>query len=367
MSSSIKVGIIGCGAVSQAYFNGCRLFKALDLVACADLNADAARAKAEQNSVRALTVDELLADPEIQIVINLTVPKAHASVSLAILNAGKHVHLEKPLATTVEEGRQVVERARQLNLRVSCAPDTFLGAGQQTCRMLVDSGYIGKPLCGTAIMMGPGVERWHPSAEFYYKPGAGPLLDMGPYYIHALVNLLGPVKAVTAHCGKGYEYRTISTEINFGKRIDVEVATHYSGTLIFADGTVVTLIHSFDVFRHGHSPIELYGTEGSLMIPDPNVFGGVIKLFRPGNDDWTNCPFTHPYKDNSRSIGVADLAQAILENRPHRCSAELALHALEVMEAFGRSTAANCSLVPIHNTCARPEPLSGRQLPGVLS
>ncbi|MCD8481539.1 MAG: Gfo/Idh/MocA family oxidoreductase [Verrucomicrobia bacterium] len=367
MTSSIKAGIIGCGAISQAYFNGCKLFRAIDLVACADLNPDAARAKAEQNNVRAMSVDELLADPDIQIVINLTVPQAHAKVSMQILQAGKHVHLEKPLAMSVEEGAAVLKLANERNLRVSCAPDTFLGSGQQTSRKLIDDGYIGKPLSGTAMMLGPGVENWHQSAEFYYKKGGGPMFDMGPYYINALVNLLGPVQAVTGICTKGYAQRTITTAVNFGKVIDVDVPTHYSGNLVFSSGAIITMMQSFDVRRHKHSSIEIYGTEGSLVVPDPNTFGGPVSLYRPGNEDWSQCALTHPYKDNSRGMGVADLAQAILEHRPHRCSAELALHAVEVMEAFEKSSESGCALVTIHHSCPRPAALSPRQLPSILS
>jgi predicted dehydrogenase len=365
MNQKVKVGVIGCGAISQAYFNGCKQFRILEIKSCADVNMDAARAKAEQNQVQAVTVDELLADPEIQIVINLTIPQAHAKVSMLALNAGKHVHLEKPLAATFEEGAAVVKLAKEKGLRVGCAPDTFLGAGQQTSRKLLDDGYIGRPLAGTAFMLSRGTEHWHQNSEFYYKKGAGPMLDMGPYYLHSLINLLGPVQAVSAVCSRGFETRTITTEVNFGKVIEVEVPTHYSGTLIFANGTVITMCTSFDVFRHGHTPIEIYGSEGSMQVPDPNTFGGPVKVFRTGSENWHECVLTHRYKDNTRGIGVADMAHAIISDRPHRCDASLALHALEVMFAFEESWQKK-QVVEITTTCERPAPFPTLTLPGLL-
>ncbi len=361
----VRVGIIGCGNISAAYFKGCALFRILEVVACADLNPEAAKARAEEFKVKALSVDELLRSPEIDLVINLTIPKVHAAVSRQALEAGKHVHSEKPLGIALEEGRDLIALAAQKKLRLGCAPDTFMGAGAQTCRKIIDDGWIGKPLSGTAFMMGRGPESWHPNPAFFYERGGGPMLDLGPYYITTLVHLLGPVKAVSAVATKSFPERIATCAPHFGKHLPVEVPTHNSGTLIFESGAVVTVCISFDVFAHGHSPIEIYGTEGSLQVPDPNKFSGEIKVFRPENSQWQPFGLSHLYKENSRSIGVADLAHALRSGRAHRCSGELALHVLEVMLAFERSSQEGRTL-PITSHCKQPAALPLGLLPGVL-
>ncbi|HMP76079.1 MAG TPA: Gfo/Idh/MocA family oxidoreductase [Kiritimatiellia bacterium] len=365
MSERIKVGIVGCGNISQAYFNGCRLFPILEVTACADLNEAAARKKAEENQVRALTVAELMQDPDIQIVINLTVPRVHAEISLQALRAGKHVHSEKPLGVSLAEGRAVVEEAAARKLRAGCAPDTFLGAGFQTCRKLVEDGWIGRPLAGTAFMMGRGPEGWHPNPAFFYEAGGGPMFDMGPYYLTALVHLLGPVKSVSAVTTRGFEERIATCKEQMGRRLPVQVPTHYSGTLVFRDGAVVTVVVSFDVHRSAHRNIEVYGSDGSLQAPDPNTFGGPVSLFRPGSDDWMTSTLTHGYRENSRGIGVADMAHAVRSGRPHRCDARLALHVVEIMHAFEASSRTGQVRV-LETTCERPAPLPLGLLPGVL-
>lgn len=351
----MNIGIVGCGNIFDAYIRGCAMFEAVRVVACADINMEAATAKAAAFGLKAMTVDDLLADPSIGIVINLTVPKVHAEVSLRALRAGKHVHSEKPLAVDLAEGRRVMEMAKRKGLRVGCAPDTFLGAGLQTCRKLIDDGWIGRPLSGTACMMGWGPEGWHPNPAFFYQRGGGPMLDMGPYYVTALVHLLGPVKAVSAMTSKGFEQRLATCKEHFGERLPVEVPTHNSGNLLFENGAVVTLVVSFDVARHRHSPIEIYGTEGSLAVPDPNTFGGPVSLFRRGGEDWREMPLAFGYRENSRGIGVADMATAIGSGRPHRCDGRLALHALEVMLAFEESGRKR-AWVPIKNQCVQPRP-----------
>ena len=351
---AMKIGIIGCGNIFGAYIKGCAMFRTVQVVACADVNMDAARAKATEHTLQAMTVDALLADPSIGAVINLTIPKVHGEVSLKILRAGKHVYSEKPLALTVEEGQKILAYAREKNLRVGCAPDTFLGAGLQTCRKLIDDGWIGKPLSGTAFMLSCGPECWHPNPAFFYQQGAGPMLDMGPYYITALVHLLGPVKAVSAMTGKGYAQRLATCKEHFGEKLPVEVPTHYSGTLLFDSGAMISLVVSFDVIRHNHKCIEIYGTKGSLSVPDPNSFGGAISLFTAGSDDWKDLPYAFGYKDNSRGIGLADMVQGIQSGRAHRCDGSLALHALEVMLAFERSSVAK-SWVEIENRCVQPQ------------
>jgi predicted dehydrogenase len=336
--TKIGVGIIGCGNIAQAYFNGAKTFKVLDIISCADINMSAARAKAAENGCKAQTVKALLANKDIDLVINLTIPAVHAEISRRILNAGKHVHCEKPLAVELEDGRDVLDLAKKKGLLVGCAPDTFMGAGLQTCRKIVDDGWIGRVTGGTAFMLSHGTESWHPNPAFFYQKGAGPMFDMGPYYMTALVHLLGPVKRVSGTASRAFEERTATCKEQFGKKIAVEVPTHYSGTLEFHSGAVITVTISFDVHAHGHSPLELYGTEGSLKVPDPNTFGGPVQLYTPSSGEWHTQALSHPYSANMRSIGAADLAYAILGKTKHRASGELAYHVLEIMHAFEKSS-----------------------------
>ena len=350
-----KLGIIGCGTISSAYFKAAQLFPVLRVVACADLNRDAAERAAEMWGVEALSVAELLARPDIDIILNLTVPQAHAEVTLRALAAGKHVHLEKPLALNRTEGERVVKAADALGLRVSCAPDTFLGAGIQTCLQLLGSGKLGRVVAGTAFMMVPGHERWHPNPDFYYLRGGGPLFDMGPYYLTALVQLLGPVRRVSAAAAMSGE-RTISSEPRRGERIPVEVPTHVSGTLEFHSGALITLVMSFDVQHHTNHPIELHGEHGSLQVPDPNTFGGPVRMRLAGIETWEDVPLINGYANNVRGIGAADLASALITNRPHRCHSDLALHVLDIMQSL-HEAAEEGRRVTVESRCERPAPL----------
>jgi predicted dehydrogenase len=337
---ALNLGIIGCGNISQAYFNGAKAFEALQIVACADLDPAKAQIKAQENNCLAQTVEELLRNPDIDLVINLTVPSSHAKVSMDILNAGKHVHSEKPLAVNLADGKKILDLANKKDLLVGCAPDTFLGAGLQTCRKLIDDGWIGKVVGGTAFLMSRGPESWHPNPGFFYQLGAGPLFDMGPYYITALVHLLGPVKKVIAQTTRAFESRIATSKELFGQVLPVEVPTHNVGILEFHNGAIITMTISFDVYAHGHKPIELYGTEGSLEVPDPNTFGGPVRLWSPHQKEWKDQSFSHPYSTNMRGIGVADMAMSILasKKRNHRASGALAYHVLEVMHAFEASS-----------------------------
>jgi predicted dehydrogenase len=357
-NSKVRIGIIGCGNISQAYFNGAKLFEVLEVIACADLNLDAAKAKATENGCEAQTVDELLTNPNVDLVINLTIPAVHAEVCLAALHAGKHVHSEKPLAVHLADAKKVLDLASDKGLLVGCAPDTFLGAGLQTARKMVDDGWIGKVFSGSAFLMSRGPESWHPNPAFFYEVGGGPMFDMGPYYITALVHLLGPVKEVCAVTTRAFEERIATCKEQFGKMLPVSVPTHNSGTLIFHSGAVVTVTISFDVHRHGHSPIELYGSEGSLKVPDPNTFGGPLEVWTPTTKEWTSQALCYPYSENSRSIGAADMACAILSGgtRSHRSSGALAYHALEVMHAFEKSSNLK-QHVSIESKPPQPEPL----------
>jgi predicted dehydrogenase len=334
----VGIGIVGCGNISEAYLKAASHFQILDIRGVADLRAQAAEARAGQFGLQARSVDELLQDPSIEIIVNLTIPAAHVEVGLRALEAGKHVHSEKPLGTTATQARILLDEAAKRGLRVGCAPDTFLGGSHQTCRHLVDQGAIGKPVAGSAFFMCPGHERWHPSPAFYYAKGGGPMLDMGPYYITALVNLIGPVTRVAGVATRVRSERLITSEPLKGTPITVEVPTHVAGTLEFASGVTVSIAMSFDVPKHCHQPIELYGTEASMIVPDPNRFGGTIEIARAGQE-WSEVATQHPYADgNYRIIGVADLAHALRSKRPHRTSGALALHVLEVTEAFELSS-----------------------------
>lgn len=334
----VGIGIIGCGNISAAYLKAAKVFPSLDVRGLADINPAAAEARGREFDVPAKPVDDLLADPAVEIVVNLTVPKAHVEVGLAAVAKGKHVHSEKPLGVTVAEARRLVEAATAKGVRLGAAPDTFLGGAHQTCRKLIDTGAIGEPLAGTAFFMCPGHERWHPSPAFYYLAGGGPMLDMGPYYITALVNLLGPVKRVAGITSRARPERLITSEPLKGTRIPVEVATHAAGMLEFVSGAVITIAMSFDVARHRHRPIEIYGSTAAMSVPDPNFFGGDIEIATAA-EDWLKVPTEHAYADgNYRIIGVADMARAIRTGRPHRASGDLAYHVLEVMEAVQRSS-----------------------------
>lgn len=356
-TGTTRVGIIGCGNISGIYFKAGKTFRNIEITACADLSMERARIRGEEYGVRAVTVDELLQDPEIEIVINLTIPRAHAEVCLAALEAGKHVHVEKPLAVDRADGRKILEVAAARNLRVGSAPDTFLGGGLQTCRKLIDDGWIGHPVAATAFMLCHGHESWHPDPEFYYHVGGGPMFDMGPYYLTALVALLGPVTRLTGSARITFPERTITSEKKYGQKVTVETPTHIAGVMDFANGAVATLVTSFDVWAANVPCIEIYGTEGSLSVPDPNGFGGPVRVRRMGAKEWSEVPLTHGFSENSRGIGVADMAAAITSGRPHRCSGELAYHVLDLMEGFHDASRDACHYTPV-STVERPAPLS---------
>ncbi len=349
-----KIGIIGCGMISDTYFKAAQTFNILEVVACADSFPECAQTKTELYSVPCMTVDELLARPEIEIALNLNPPKAHLEITLEILKAGKHVYSEKPFGIDSEEAAQVMALAKEKALRVGCAPDTFLGGGQQTARKMIDDGWIGKPIAGTAIFMGRGPEKW-PQAPFFYDVGAGPMLDLGPYYITALINMLGPARSVTAVTCKGSETRLGGPD-TVPHVYPVNVTTHLTGAVEFHCGAVITVITSFEVYRHGHTPIEIYGSQGSLQVPDPNTFDGPVRVFRNGYDDWKSVPLSHIYTEDSRSIGTADMAYAMQSGRKHRANGELANHVLEIMLAFDTSSQLG-EKVEMTTTCKRPAPL----------
>jgi predicted dehydrogenase len=362
------IGVIGCGNISDAYLKGAARSKLVRVKAVADLRPEAAQAKAREYGVAALAVEALLGDPDIAIVVNLTVPAAHAPVSARILEAGKHVYLEKPLATRYAEAKPVTAAAAAAGLRIGCAPDTFLGAAHQACRYAIDAGRIGRPVGGAAAVLTHGMEHWHPNPAFFYQHGGGPIHDLGPYYVTQLVNLLGPVSRVSAEASTAFAARTITSPPLAGQTIAVEVPTTVNGTLAFANGANVTLSCSWDVWKHRRVPIEIYGSEGSLMVPDPNWFGGEPLVCARG-DDWSPIDIAaHPFGIPNRTIrtgaqtadyriiGLLDMAAAIRAGRPHRASGALALHVLEVLDAFERSSREGRHVV-IETVCDRPEKL----------
>jgi predicted dehydrogenase len=363
----VKVGVIGCGAISGAYFNHAKSFPILEMSACADLIPDAASRRAKEFGIPTVcSVDQILEDKSIQIVLNLTVPKAHAAVSVAGIEAGKHVYLEKPLGVNREEGRKVIDAARKHKKLVGCAPDTVLGAGVQTARKLLDEGAIGRPVAFTAFMLSPGVEHWHPNPEFYYEVGGGPMLDMGPYYLTALLNLLGPVRQISGGAKIAIPDRTI-THINrqtgekgpkYGKRITVETPDHICGLMEFENGCLGTIMTSFATrfgTYDGKQPITIYGTGGTMKVPDPNGFDGPVSIRKMDDEDWKEVP--HAFvKGYGRAVGLADMACAIASGRPFRVDGDQAFAVLDLMQGFLDSAASGKVYKP-ESKYTRPAPM----------
>lgn len=353
----MKIGILGCGKISSAYLGGCKQFPDLEIVHCADLLPERAQAQAAEFGVpRSGTVEELLGDPEVEMVINLTVPLAHGETNRAILNAGKHVFCEKPFMLNREEGAGLAVLAREKNLRIGSAPDTFLGEGHQTCRKVIDDGAIGRPVAATAFMACHGHESWHPNPAFYYQPGGGPMFDMGPYYLTALVNMIGPISRVSGFTKTTFKERIATAPGIAGMKIEVTTPTHFSGTAEFANGALLTLIMSFDIWAHNLPILQVYGTEGTLNVPDPNGAGGTPSLYTAESGAWQEVPHSTPplYTSNyNRGAGVADMARSIASGTPHRANGEVALHVVEAMEAF---LASDGSPINLTTTAARPAP-----------
>ncbi len=365
-SHRVRVGVIGCGKISDVYFQAGKIFDILDIVACADLDFPRAEAKAKLHGVpHAYTVSELLADPQIELVLNLTIPNAHADIALQAIRAGKSIYNEKPLALTRSEGQEILTLAKARNVLVGCAPDTFLGAGIQTCRKLIDEGAIGEPVAASGNMLSHGPESWHPDPNFFYQPGAGPLFDMAPYYLTAFINLIGPVQHVTASARITFPQRTIVSEPHHGEVIHVNTPTHIASVLTFANGAIGTLVTSFDVWSSQLPNIEIYGTEGTLRVPDPNIFGGQVLIRHGREKEWQEVPLTHVYSEQIRGIGVADMALALRSGRAHRANGTMAYHVVDVMQALLQSSDTG-KHIDIESTCTRPAPLPAELVYGQL-
>lgn len=362
---TIKVGIIGCGNISGIYIkNLSTMFKGVKLVACADIDLSRAQTKAAEvddagklkyPDLKAMTVDQLLADPEIKIVVNLTIPAAHHEVAKKAILAGKSCYNEKPLCQTRQQAQELLKLAKENNVLVGGAPDTFMGAGIQTCAKIINDGWIGKPVSATAFMCCPGHESWHPAPEFYYLPGGGPMFDMGPYYLTALVNLLGPVAKVAGLTARAKDERVCTSALRNGDVMPVDIDTHVTGLMQFASGATGTIITSFDVWKHTLPCIEIHGTEGSISVPDPNGFGGTIKLC-VRRSDWKEMPLTHSFPENSRGLGVADMARALRDGGSFRANDQLTYHVLDLMHAFYESSQ-NSQFIDIQSSCDQPEPM----------
>jgi predicted dehydrogenase len=370
--------MVGSGNVSLQYLHNAPLFRNAEIVACADINPEASRERANAFGIRACSVDELMGDSAIDIVLNLTIPAAHFDTSMRALDAGKHVYTEKPLCFTLEQGRALVERAESKGLALGCAPDTFLGAAGRYVRRQMDAGVIGRPVLGTAFMMFAGPEHVHPNPYFHYQPGGGPLMDMGPYYLTMLVNLMGPVRRVQAITTRGHDVRYgVMEGPAQGKPMTVETETTILSLLEFHNGAVVTFGTSWDVIRHSNQPIELHGTKGSLRVPDPDTFGGIPALSLDrlswqevdtadqafGKLNW---PPENPDRANYRMLGLSDMAQSILDARKPRASGRLALHVLEVMHAIRKAGETGAAeLVP--GSVEQPEALSEEEVRNFLA
>ena len=340
MVNKVKIGVVGCGVISEIYMqNLTTRFKNIEIVAVMDLIRERAENRAKQfNIPKVYDLEDFYKDPEIELVVNLTTPQSHTDVDMRALNAGKHVYSEKPFALNKKDGDAVVALAKAKGLLAGCAPETFLGGGLMMCRKLIEEGWIGFPVAATAFMMGHGHESWHPDPGFYYDFGGGPMFDMGPYYLTALVSMLGPVEKVAGAVKITFPTRTVTSQPKYGEIIKVNVPTYVTGTLTFKNGAVGTIITTFDVWDSNLPNIEIYGSEGSLRVPDPNTFGGPVFYKKPGMKEWKEIPIIFAYQENSRGIGVSDMAQSILTGRKHRAHGDMANHVLDIMRAIHDSS-----------------------------
>lgn len=364
-----RIAFVGVGNISGIYLKNLTTTFAneVEIAGVCDLIPERAQKAADEYGVHIYpTYDDILADESVEIILNITRPNEHFDITMAGLKAGKHVYSEKPLATEFEQGKLLVAYAREHQLMLGGAPDTFLGGGIQTCRKLIDDGYIGEPVYANAVLLGCGHEIWHPGPEFYYERGGGPMLDMGPYYVTALVNLLGPAASVMGRAKITYPQRVITSQPNYGKVIDVEVPTHYNGIIDFKNGCTGSIVTSFDV-QYGRKGryIEVLGSEGTLRVPDPNDFGGKIGLLRAGESEFTEIPIVRPYTENSRGLGLADMAHALRSGRRHRANCDQTCHVLEIMTSFEKSSRENRT-IQLETTFERGAPMKYTKLLGIL-
>ena len=351
-----RVAIIGCGNIAPLYAQTLSTLDWVEIAAFADGIPGRADAFAAKYGGTAMDVDAVLADPSIDAVVNLTPPQAHAAVTRSIIESGKAAFSEKPLGIDFDEGQALVGLAAARGVRLGCAPDTFLGVGLQAARAAIDKGMIGEPLAANAFFLGFGPEWWHPNPEIFFGAGAGPLFDMGPYYLTALTHLLGPAKSISASAKVGTPQRVIHAKGRVGDVIDVTVPTHVSSIIDFASGPTATLVTSFDVTATRYRNIEIYGTEATLSVPDPNFFGGPVQVRSVIAPDWREVEVAKANIPQQRGIGLADMLSATRAGRPHRASGDLALHVLELMTSAIRSSDEG-RRIELSTTCERPAPM----------
>ncbi len=373
----LGIGIIGCGNISTTYFSLVPMFKGIEVRACADTRMVAAEARAAEYGVVAQSVEDLLGNPSVDVVINLTIPDAHFGVSKAALQAGKHVWSEKPLVLSMAQGLELRALAAAGGLRVGCAPDTFLGGSHQFARAMIDEGKIGRVVAGSSAVMGHGMEHWHPNPDFFFVPGGGPILDMGPYYIANMINLIGPIKRVAALANASSPTRRISSAPRAGEVITVKTPTNIHALLEFHNGATMNLSASWDIWSHKRAHMEIYGDQGSIYLPDPNFFGGAVEM--AGKDGLTKelALWDHPFGRtnqnhngrelaNYRSAGLADMAAGLRDGRDHRASLDRTLHGVEVMLAVLQSGETG-QFVTLQTTCTQPAPLGPTEAATLLA
>ena len=376
MNKVFKIGLIGCGHIAETYFRAEKYFNNIKIIKCADINEKASKRCALNFGIKSVTVNELLKDKEIEIILNLTIPKAHYQISKKALINGKHVYSEKPLAINLNDGKKLLKISKKKKLYLGNAPDTFLGGGIQKSKELVEKNIIGNVKLGNAVFAFPGIQSYHPNPEpWFTKKEGGPVIDMGPYYITALVNLLGPAKKVTGTIIQGQKYRTIGIGPKKGKKFKVECPTTYLSTITFKNNSVIRLTLSFDVIAHQRNHIELYGEKGSMIVPDPNMFGGSVLTCNKLGDNWkefktTKMPLGRinirtqssranetPTNANYRGVGLSEMAYSIENKRKHLCSGEISLHVLDIITSIMKAARSGKTQY-IKTFCAKPKKFS---------
>ena len=374
-----NIGLIGCGNIAETYFRAQDYFNNIKFIACADKFPEVSKKCADQYNIKSLTVDEIIHDTNVDVILNLTIPQAHFEISKLALEAGKHVYSEKPMSIKYDEANELVNLAKDNNLYIGNAPDTFLGGGGQVARKFVDDGDIGKVLTGNFIFDFPGVQEFHPNPESWFQSGGGPVIDMGPYFFTTLVNLLGPVKNVRSRGKKFADQREYLVGPKKGKSFNVDISTSVMLDIEFANEAIVQGFISFDVQNHARNHMELYGTKGSLVVPDPNMFGGPVLLSRELGSEWQEFSVEDKYlgktniinhsgrsneapkQSNYRGVGLSEMIYSIENNIQHRCNGNLALHVLDIIEStiIASETKKEVSL---RSTCEQPKPLSEEQI-----
>jgi len=370
-----NIGLIGCGNIAETYFRSREYFNNITFISCADVNEEASKKCAEEYNIKAQSVDELLSNDDIDVVLNLTIPQAHFDVTKKILLANKHSYCEKPLSISFDQGKELVELAKNRNLYLGNAPDTFLGGGGQLARQKIDDAEIGKILTGNFIFAFPGVQTFHPNPESWFRKGGGPVIDMGPYFFTTLVNLLGPAKNVRARGKKFTDQREFLVGSKKGQMFDIEILTSVMFDVEFHNETIIQGFISFDVENHGRNHMELYGTKGSIVVPDPNMFGGPVIISKELGTKWQEYSVENKYlgktniinssvrsnetskQANYRGIGLSEMIYSIENNLEHRCNGELALHVLDLIESTIKSAEKGIE-VDLQTTCKRPTPFT---------